>query len=200
MGSPRSDFVHFTGRRKPWFHGPPANVTKETRLDSDSHLWFYQLEQLNDELDMGLNFTGWATGKSRRPLLGMYPLYGAVLTSNTNLVGTEVEYGDDTIDDQSMNATSSHISVSPHEDGSLPTNGAGTGTTVTETASDHATLVAREARTSVAHNSTSSAGNATLAHTTNTKRRRRRRRQHLRSSAAVLNERTVSVSSGQEIA
>jgi hypothetical protein len=107
MGAPRSDHVHFTGRGKPWFHTPPGNVTEETRLDSASHFWFYQLEQLNNELDLGLNFTGWTTGKSRRPLLGMYPLYGAVLSSNTNLVGKEqVEDGDDTAnDDQSMNVT-----------------------------------------------------------------------------------------------
>jgi hypothetical protein len=143
MGAPRSDFVHFTGRRKPWFHGPPANLTKKTRFKTDSHFWFYQLEQLNDELDMGLDFARWKNGKSKgRPLLGMYPVYGAVLTSNTNL---------------------SHVS--------LATKG-----------------------TSVADNRSSS-GNATLAHATTTESRHHH--QHLRSSAAVLNDTTVS--SGQEI-
>jgi hypothetical protein len=87
LGAPRSDFVHFTGNKKPWFRGPPANFSEETPLSSDSHFWYHQLEKLNDEFGMGLNFTNWKTGKSRRPLLGMYPLYGAVLTSNTNLLG-----------------------------------------------------------------------------------------------------------------
>jgi hypothetical protein len=146
MGAPRSDFVHFTGRKKPWFHGPPADLTENTRFKTASHFWFYQLEQLNDEFDLGLNFTHWNSGKSKgRPLLGMYPVYGAVLTSNTNL---------------------SHASIA--------TNGTGT---------------------SVAHNQTSS-GNATLAHATTTGSRHHH--QHLRSSAAVLNDKTVS--SGQEIA
>jgi hypothetical protein len=89
MGAPRSDHTHFFGQSKPWFFSPPANLTEANRLDSDLHFWFYDLEQLNKELDLGLNFTHWTTGKSRRPLLGMWPVPGAVLTSNTNLVGTE---------------------------------------------------------------------------------------------------------------
>jgi hypothetical protein len=127
MSSLRNDYVHFTGRRKPWFHGPPANLTKESSLDSGSHFWYYQLEQLNDEHDMGINFTGWgAHDGTRRPLLGMSPLYGDVLTSNTNLgVGTKVEDGNDRR--------------------TVPV--------VTETASDHATGMTME--TSVTHTRTS---------------------------------------------
>jgi hypothetical protein len=149
MGAPRSDHVHFTGKGKPWFHSPPANLTEANRLDSAAHFWFYNLEQLNKELDLGLDFTRWTTGQSRRPLLGMYPLYSAVLTSNTNLVGTEqVKDGDDNgNDDQSMNVTrnnltSSHVSVSVSH-GSLLTNVAGTGNVpvVTEKVSNHATVV-----------------------------------------------------------
>jgi hypothetical protein len=40
MGARRSDHVHFTGRGKPWFHGPPGNETEEKRLDSAAHFWF----------------------------------------------------------------------------------------------------------------------------------------------------------------
>jgi hypothetical protein len=141
MGAPRSDHFHFTGRRKPWFHGPPGNVTEENSLDSPAHFWFYHLEQLNNELDMGLNFTDWMTGRSRRPLLGMYPKYGDVLTSNTNLVGTEqVEDGDENDNDkQSMNATrhnltSRYASVSHHAYGSLQTSATDTGTSNTNLA------------------------------------------------------------------
>jgi hypothetical protein len=218
MGAPRSDHVHFTGRRKPWFHVPPANVTEENRLDSDAHFWFYNLEQLNDELDLGLNFTGWTTGRSRRPLLGMYPLYGAVLTSNTNLVGTDqVEDGNDNAnndqsisntnlvgtdqveddngnDDQSINVnlTSSHASVSHHAYGSLLTNATDTGTVVTERMSDHATAVVVAQKRASSYNS----GKANRTHTA----RSHHRHQHLRNStaAAVFNDRTVS--NEQEIA
>jgi hypothetical protein len=131
MGAPRSDHFHFTGRRKPWFHGPPGNVTEENSLDSAAHFWFYHLEQLNNELDMGLNFTGWTTGRSRRPLLGMYPKYGDVLTSNTNLC--------DDNKNQSMNATrhnltSRYASVSHHAYGSLKTSATDTGTSNTDLA------------------------------------------------------------------
>jgi hypothetical protein len=190
MGAPRNDHVHFTGRSKPWFHGPPANVTVENRLDSDAHFWYYHLEQINDELDMGLNFTGWTTGRSRRPLLGMYPLYGAVLTSNTNLVGTKVEDGADIDNDaESMNTTrhnltSGHLSAShqEHDHRSLPINATGTIPTVTATAFDHVTMVA----------SVAGSGKATRAHTA----RSRHHHKHRRNAPAVLN----TSSSEQEIA
>jgi hypothetical protein len=81
-------------------------------------------------------------------LLGMYPLYGSVLTPNTNLLGTKVEDGDaDGIDDPRMNATrhnltSSHASVSHQENGSLPRNATGRVVTETvETTVDHPTVV-----------------------------------------------------------
>jgi hypothetical protein len=169
-------------------------VTEETHLDSDAHFWYYHLEQLNDELDMGLNFTGWTTGRSRRPLLGMYPLYGAVLTSNTDLVGTKVVHGDadtDGIDDPSMNATRHNLTSSHQENGSLPTNTSGT--VVAETTADHSTVVAMERV--AAHNRASRGSNATRAHTA----RSRHHNKHLRKSAEVLNIRTVS-SSEPEIA
>lgn len=205
MGAPRSDHVHFTGRRKPWFHGPPANLTEENHLASDAHFWYYHLDQLNDELDMGLNFTGWTTGRSRRPLLGMYPLYGAVLTSNTNLVGTEVEdVGDDDDNDngntnQSMNVTrhnrtSSHTSVSHHEHGSLLTNVTDIVPDITEMMADDSTAVATDTETSVSRIRASS-GTAARSHTAKS-----RHIQRLRSSAAVLNDSPRIVSSEQEIA
>jgi hypothetical protein len=116
MNAPRSDFVHFTGRKKPWFHGPSSDQSEETRLQSASHFWFYHLGQLNDELHLGLNFSSWETGKSRRPLLGMYPLYGAVLTSETNLLSSSVGdvVSNSTIDNHTAavsNVTSHHLVV-----------------------------------------------------------------------------------------
>jgi hypothetical protein len=53
MGAPRST-AHFTGRRKPvpW---PTSNVTKRPNLDWMHIFCILHLEQLNDELDMGLN-------------------------------------------------------------------------------------------------------------------------------------------------
>jgi hypothetical protein len=221
MGAPRSDYVHFTGVRKPWFHGPPANVTEENRLDSDAHFWFYHLEQLNDELDMGLNFTGWTIGRSRRPLLGMYPLYGAVLTSNTTFVGTEqvedgndndnddqtisntnlvgteqVEGGDDNDNgDQSMNATRLNLTGS-HVSVSHHAYGLLL-TNATDTGTVVTERMSDHATAVVTQNLASSynSGTANHLHTT----RRHHRHQHLRNStaAAVLNDRTIS--SEQEI-
>jgi hypothetical protein len=64
------DHVHFGGGRKPWLRQPPSNLTARTRLESAYHLWFWTLMQLNEELDMGLDFANWT---SEAPPLGMVP-------------------------------------------------------------------------------------------------------------------------------
>jgi hypothetical protein len=64
------DHVHFGGKRKPWLHLPPSNLTKHSRLDSSYHLWFWTLMELNDQFDIGLDFKNWT---AERPTLGMKP-------------------------------------------------------------------------------------------------------------------------------
>jgi hypothetical protein len=61
---PNCDYFHFTGRAKPWLADPPMELNK---WQSAQHFWFYHLSQLNEELQMGLNFQNWTKG--RRPSL-----------------------------------------------------------------------------------------------------------------------------------
>jgi hypothetical protein len=69
--APHSDFVHFTGSKKPWLKGPPEDY--QTAKDaSPSHYWFYILSILNTKMAIGLDFENWKTGQ--RPELGLYPL------------------------------------------------------------------------------------------------------------------------------
>jgi hypothetical protein len=84
--APASNYVHFTGNAKPWFHGPPQDLSPATELNSGKHLWYTTLSRLNDRLQMGLHFASWETGRNRRPLLGMYPKYGEILTMNTSIL------------------------------------------------------------------------------------------------------------------
>jgi hypothetical protein len=87
-GAPYSNFVHFTGRQKPWFRPPPNGWSPDDKIESTSapRLWYSVLYRLNERLSMGLNFSHWETGKIRRPLLGMSPMYGEILTMNTSIL------------------------------------------------------------------------------------------------------------------
>ena len=71
-GKYRCDFAHFTGRGKPWFSGPPANLrtmSYNESLESPEKLFFYTLRQLNDDLSMGIDFDDWKS--FGRPNLGL---------------------------------------------------------------------------------------------------------------------------------
>ena len=68
---PHSDYMHFSGQKKPWLVGPPENLT-ETNMDhSGRNTWFYHLRELNSTLEMKLDFSQWRT--HQRPVLGLYP-------------------------------------------------------------------------------------------------------------------------------
>lgn len=94
---PHSDFVHFTGKSKPWYvsisalvfvnfvfvfspkshidlrlNGPPDDLEQPPSEERGAaHFWFHHLWILNDKLDMGLDFKNWKTG--HKPLLGLFP-------------------------------------------------------------------------------------------------------------------------------
>jgi hypothetical protein len=68
------EFVHFSGKVKPWLATPPADISDATKNLNTVHLWFYELSKLNEELNMGLNFSNWKL-KGARPPLGMYASY-----------------------------------------------------------------------------------------------------------------------------
>ena len=67
------DYIHFSGRGKPWLHRPPDDIIAghPTKNGDSKHLWWNTLYELNNELDIGLNFSAWNT-IGQRPLLGLY--------------------------------------------------------------------------------------------------------------------------------
>jgi hypothetical protein len=79
--SPYTEFIHFTGTSKPWLRGPHADW--KTNEDSSS-MWFKELDRLNEELGLGLNFSNWRTG--HQPLLGLFPLQISATTANYSSV------------------------------------------------------------------------------------------------------------------
>jgi hypothetical protein len=83
--TPFSDFVHFTGRSKPWLVSPPDGF--ETDADSSpSHFWYNTLYQLNEKMKLGIEFKEWR--QFHRPYLGMYPTHStAAKTSYASLEG-----------------------------------------------------------------------------------------------------------------
>jgi len=48
------DFMHFTGKAKPWL---VPSIVKEPK--SSLQFWWHVMEQLNRELGMGLDFENW---------------------------------------------------------------------------------------------------------------------------------------------
>lgn len=87
---PYSDYFHFTGKGKPWFKGPPSDLSNETKTASAEHFWWYTLTILNDQLDMGIGdqLRNWTTGNHHRPLLGMHPAKWQAVKARTNLEET----------------------------------------------------------------------------------------------------------------
>jgi hypothetical protein len=81
--APNSDYFHFTGRGKPWYHQPPKNFVNR-KWDSANTFWYYHLSELNGELQMGLNFRNWT--KSKRASLGMNAMFKTIHTASTNLL------------------------------------------------------------------------------------------------------------------
>jgi hypothetical protein len=79
---PNSDYFHFTGRAKPWYHDPPKNFAR--KWQSANHFWFYHLSELNGELQMGLNLQNWT--KSKRASLGLNAMFHTIRTASTNLL------------------------------------------------------------------------------------------------------------------
>jgi hypothetical protein len=67
------DFVHFTGRKKPWLQQPPTDIASaEYNKKNANNIWWRTLYLLNEELHMDLNFTKWSP---QQPPLGLYATF-----------------------------------------------------------------------------------------------------------------------------
>ena len=87
-----ADYQHFNGQQKPWIVGPPELPvpSQQHSTDSPQHLWFYVLYQLNDELQMGLDFVNWGKengDEAWTPPVGYHLKPEAQAGVKTNLLG-----------------------------------------------------------------------------------------------------------------
>lgn len=71
--APHSDYIHFTGKRKPWLRPRPIYMNEVAERGSPQHYWFDILKILNHRMEMGLDFENWKW--FHRPLFGMFPRY-----------------------------------------------------------------------------------------------------------------------------
>ena len=70
------DFHHFTGHFKPWLRQPPPGLSNHTKYKNATHLWFWVLKRLNEQLDLGIDFEHWET--IQKPPHGLFATYGDV--------------------------------------------------------------------------------------------------------------------------
>jgi hypothetical protein len=84
--APFKDYIHFTGKSKPWLRSPPENFATDS-TSSPPHSWYNTLYVLNDKMNLGIDFSQWR--QFHRPSLGMYPTHGSA--SKTSYAFTKTE-------------------------------------------------------------------------------------------------------------
>jgi hypothetical protein len=63
------DFLHFSGKHKPWIGKPPSDLSVATERIDGNHLWWSSLQKVSNELQMGLDFDNFKIGL---PEFGLY--------------------------------------------------------------------------------------------------------------------------------
>lgn len=84
---PYRDYVHFTGRRKPWQNPLDKRWLQKNRVmkKGASQFWFRTLQTVNEQLSMGLDIAGW--NEKYLPTMRQSPLgYMPSHTDNTNRI------------------------------------------------------------------------------------------------------------------
>jgi hypothetical protein len=72
--TPFKDFMHFTGKSKPWLVSPPEGFETDSTT-SPPHFWYNTLHVLNEKMKLGIDFSQWR--QFHRPLHGLYPTHGS---------------------------------------------------------------------------------------------------------------------------
>jgi len=94
---PASGYVHLTSKKKPWLKGPPKElITFENKNLSCRHFWFYELQQLNTKLDLGLDLSPTEDKnetdehlnqtESTKPTLGFFAFVSSLKTASADLL------------------------------------------------------------------------------------------------------------------
>jgi hypothetical protein len=86
--TPFKDFMHFTGRSKPWLVSPPDGFQTDPN-STPPHFWYNILYNLNEKMSLGIDFTQWR--QFHRPYLGMYPTHSTA--SKTSYAITDGQDG-----------------------------------------------------------------------------------------------------------
>jgi hypothetical protein len=67
-------FIHFFGPKdKPWLKEVPNDLNEGSSLKTELHLWFWMLMKVNDDLEMGIDFSNWTP--VQKPPLGTKPIH-----------------------------------------------------------------------------------------------------------------------------
>ena len=92
--APFNDFVHFTGKSKPWLQPPPIGFDTDA-ISSPKLYWYKTLFVLNAKMNLGIDFVGW--NQQRRPLHGLFPTHhSASKTSYSSIDGEDNVVGVET--------------------------------------------------------------------------------------------------------
>jgi hypothetical protein len=67
------DFIHYFGAEKPWLQEVPSDLNEESSMKTKINFWFWMLMKVNDDLDIGIDFSKWTPIQS--PPLGAGPEY-----------------------------------------------------------------------------------------------------------------------------
>ena len=84
--APFNDFIHFTGKSKPWLRSPPEGFETDA-TSSAPHLWYNTLHILNDKMKLGIDFSQWR--QFHRPLHGLFPTHNSA--SKTSYAATNIQ-------------------------------------------------------------------------------------------------------------
>lgn len=72
--TPFKDFIHFTGKSKPWLRSPPDGFETDS-TSSPPHIWYNTLHVLNEKMKLGIDFSQWR--QFHRPLHGLFPTHNS---------------------------------------------------------------------------------------------------------------------------
>jgi hypothetical protein len=68
------------GNTKPWMRAPPMDISEKTKFKNSLYLWWYYLQKIDKEVQLGLDFVHWDE-EGQHPPLGLFATWGDVRKS-----------------------------------------------------------------------------------------------------------------------
>ena len=72
--TPFKDYMHFTGKSKPWLISPPEGFETDS-TSTPPHFWYNTLHVLSEKMKLGIDFSQWR--QFHRPLHGLFPTHNS---------------------------------------------------------------------------------------------------------------------------